>query len=123
MRFAKWVFLLAGGTGVLCIIPAYFLEVRFGQDDPPPINHPEYFYAFFGVALAWQLMFLVIGSDPLRYRLAMLPAVVEKASFVIAILALYLLGRVSPMWLGFLAMDATWGVLFTTAFLRMPRER
>jgi hypothetical protein len=45
MRFAKWVFLLAAITGVLMLIPPYFLEQRFGQDNPPPVNHPE-FYGF-----------------------------------------------------------------------------
>jgi len=71
MRYAKCVFLLAGITGVLMVIPPYFLEQRFGQDNPPPVNHPEFYYGFFGVTLAWQFMFLVIGSDPIRFRTAM----------------------------------------------------
>ena len=41
MRFAKWVFLLAGVSGVLMVAPLYFLEGRMGQDYPPPINHPH----------------------------------------------------------------------------------
>ena len=49
-------------------------------------------------------MFLLIGSDPVRYRAAMLPAMVEKASFAIAIPILYAAGRVAPVWLGFAAM-------------------
>ncbi|SRR5260370_318086 len=81
MRFAKWVFLLAGASGVLMIVPPYFLEAKTGQDYPPPINHPAYYYGFFGVTLAWQFLFLVIATDPVRYRRAML----EKASFAIAI--------------------------------------
>ena len=122
MRFAKWVFLLAGITGVLMVIPAYFLEERFGKDEPPPVNHPELYYGFFGVTLAWQLMFLVIGTDPIRYRQAMLPAMVEKASFVVAILILYALERVTLTWVGFASMDGTWLVLFSIAYLRTPRE-
>jgi hypothetical protein len=95
MRFAKWVFLLAGISGVLMLVPPFFLEERFGQDHPPPINHPELYYGFFGVGLSWQFMFLVIGSDPIRFRRAMIPAMMEKASFAIAIPILYVLGRVS----------------------------
>src|SRR5262245_705061 len=49
MRFAKWVFLLAGITGILVVIPLYFLEERFGRDQPPPVNHPEFYYGFVGV--------------------------------------------------------------------------
>ena len=41
-----------------------------------------------------QFLFLVIGSDPVRYRRAMLPAMMEKASFAIAIPILYAMGKV-----------------------------
>jgi hypothetical protein len=122
MRLAKWVFLLAGVTGILMVVPPYFLEEQFGQDEPPPVNHPELYYGFFGVTLAWQFMFLVIGSDPVRFRRAMLPAMLEKASFAIAIPILYALGRVTLTWVGFASMDATWLVLFLFAYLRTPRE-
>src|SRR5215472_11226304 len=108
MRFAKWVFLLAGVSGILMVVPPYFLERRTGEDYPPSITHPEYYYGFFGVTLAWQVMFLVIASDPVRYRRAMLPAMLEKASFALAIPLLYTLGRVAGMWIGAASMDATW---------------
>src|SRR5437588_12154345 len=103
MRFAKWVFLLAGVSGVLMILPLY-LEDRFFEDYPPAINRPEFYYGFAGVTLAWQFMFLVIGSDPVRYRPAMLPALLEKASFAAAVPVLYMAGRVAGVWLGFAAM-------------------
>lgn len=122
MRFAKWVFLLAGITGVLLVVPPYFLEEQFGRDHPPPVNHPEFYYGFFGVTLSWQVLFLVIGSAPSRFRRAMIPAMCEKASFVIAIPILYVLGRVSATWVGFASMDATWLVLFIVAYLRTPNE-
>ncbi|HLW68915.1 MAG TPA: hypothetical protein VKS79_26625, partial [Gemmataceae bacterium] len=123
MRFAKWVFLLAGSTGILMVAPPYFLEQQTSQDYPPPITHPEYYYGFFGVTLAWQFMFLVIATNPVRYRMAMLPALLEKAGFALAIPILYSLGRVAGVWLGFAAMDATWLVLFLFAFVRTPREQ
>src|SRR5262249_32193055 len=101
MRFAKWVFLLAGLTGVLLVAPPFSMEERFGRDNPPPINHPEFFYGFFGVTLVWQFLYMLIGSDPVRYRPVMLTAMLAKTSFVIAIAALYLLGRVPVLWVGF----------------------
>ena len=121
MRFAKWVFLVAGVSGVLMVAPMY-LEDRFFQEYPPPTNRPEFYYGFAGVTLAWQFLFLVIASDPVRYRRAMLPAMLEKASFAVAIPILYAAGRVAAVWVGFAAMDATWLVLFVVAYLRTPRE-
>jgi hypothetical protein len=122
MRFAKWVFLLAGVTGIIMVVPPYFLEEQFGRDQPPPVNHPEFYYGFIGVTLAWQVMFLVIGSDPIRFRRAMIPSMLEKASFAIAIPILYAQERVSATWLGFAAMDATWFVLFVVAYMRTPKD-
>jgi hypothetical protein len=101
------------------IVPLY-AEDRFFAEYPPAINRPEFYYGFVGVTLAWQFMFLVIGSDPVRYRPAMLPAMVEKVSFAVAVPLLYRADRVDPIWLGFAAMDATWLVLFVIAFLRTP---
>jgi hypothetical protein len=121
MRFARWVFALAGVSGVLLIVPPYFLERQTGEDYPPPVTHPEYYYGFLGVTLAWQFLFLVIASDPVRYRTAMLPAVLEKASFSLAIPLLDAAGRVAGVWLGFASMDATWLVLFVIAYLRTPK--
>ena len=121
MRFARWVFLAAGSVGLVMILPLY-LEERFFQNDPPAINRPEFYYGFAGVTLAWQLLFLVIGSDPIRYRKAMLPALVEKAGFAFAIPFLYAAGRVEKPWLGFAAMDGTWLVLFVIASLVTPTE-
>src|SRR5262245_22600449 len=123
MRFARWVFLLAGLFGVLFMIPLYFLEHKTSEDYPPPITHPEYYYGFVGVTLAWQLLFLVIASDPVRYRLAMLPAMVGKVSCVVAIGVLYALGRAPAVQLVFASADATWLVLFLASYLLTPREK
>src|SRR5689334_16082459 len=67
-KFASRVFLGAGIYGVIALLPQYFLEKKLGQDFPPPLTHPEHFYGFIGVALAWQLVFLTISRDVQRYR-------------------------------------------------------
>jgi hypothetical protein len=121
MRFAKWVFLLAGISGILLLLPPYFLEERFGQDNPPAVNHPEFYYGFFGVTLAWQFLFLVIATDPVRYRLAMLPAMLEKATFAVAVPILYAFERVHRGMVAFSLLDATWLVLFVLAYVRTPK--
>ena len=61
MRFAKIVFLIAGIYGFLDLTPLYniyTMENAIGQRTPPAITHPEYFYGFLGVSLAWQFLFL-----------------------------------------------------------------
>ena len=121
LQFAKWVFRLAGIAGVVVVAPLYFLERQLGQDYPPAINHPEFFYGFAGVTLAWQFMFLVIASDPVRFRLAMLPAIFEKAGFAVAITILFALSRVAALWLVLASIDAVLGILFVVSFLRTPK--
>ncbi|MGH7594742.1 MAG: hypothetical protein ACREOI_00225 [bacterium] len=121
MKFAKWVFLIAGIYGILAVAPLYFSEAQIARDYPPAITHPEYYYGFTGVTLAWQIAFLVIASNPSRFRLMMLPAVVEKLSYVIAILFLYSQQRVVAIVIGFAAIDLILGILFMLAFLRTPK--
>ena len=124
MRFARWVFRVAGIYGILAIAPMYFYEERLGRDMPPALNHPEFFYGFAGVTLAWQLAFLVISLDPVRYRLLMLPAMVEKFAFVVAAVVLFTQGRIPMPIFGGAMLDLVLGVLFVAAFLTTtPREQ
>jgi hypothetical protein len=118
MPFARWVFLIAGVYGVLAIAPMYFLESRFPAEAPPAITHPEFFYGFIGVTLAWQFAFLVIALDPPRYRLLMLPAMFEKFSFTAAATVLMLQGRLPGMVFGFALLDFLLGALFVIAFVK-----
>jgi hypothetical protein len=122
MKFAKLTFLIAGIYGLLALVPLYFMEQQTGRDYPPPITHPEYYYGFIGVAVAWQLAFLVISRDPVRYRPLMLPAIVEKASFGIAVAVLYLQLRVSSFMFGAAMVDSLLGVLFIASWKATSRS-
>lgn len=122
MKFAKWAFLLAGIWGLILLLPQYFLEAKTGRDYPPEITHPEYYYGFIGVAAAFQVLFLIIGSNPVRYRGAMIAAMLEKASFGFAVIVLFLLERVPLIMLGLAIMDLLLGVLFLIAYLKTPEE-
>jgi len=119
MRTARWIFLLAGLYGVAVIAPQYFLERLVGEEYPPAITHPEYFYGFVGVGVAWQVAFLVVASDPVRLRPIMLPAVLEKATFGLAAVALFAWDRVPLPLLVFGLIDLAWGVLFLVAWRRV----
>ena len=118
MRFARILFLIAGIYGLVVLLPQYFLEEKNGRDFPPAITHPEYYYGFIGVGLAWQVLFLIISRDPLRYRQMMIPSVIEKASFGFAVVALYLQHKVSPVLLGAAMIDMVFGLLFIVAYVR-----
>lgn len=120
MKFAKIVFTVAGVYGLLVLLPQYFLEKKNGLDNPPPINHPEYYYGFVGVAVAWQVLFLILARDPVRYRRIMIPSVLEKAGFGIACIVLYLQNRLAAMTLGFGILDLILGALFVAAYLKTP---
>jgi hypothetical protein len=118
MRFAERVFLVAGIYGLLALLPQYFMEAKISAENPPAITHSEYFYGFIGVGVAWQILFLVIARDPVRYRLAMLPAVVEKLTFVGATTVLYLQQKLALQVFVFGLVDLTLGVLFVVAFVK-----
>ena len=118
MKFAKYTFLTAGIYGLLVLLPQYFLEAKNGQDFPPAITHPEYYYGFIGVAVAWQVAFLIIAKNPARFRPLMIAAIIEKASFGFAVIPLFILQRVSSMMLAASLIDLILGVLFVIAFLK-----
>jgi hypothetical protein len=116
--FARRIFLIAGVFGLIVVAPMYFLEARIGRDEPPAITHPEYFYGFVGVTLAWQVAFIMISRDPVRYRMLMIPSIIEKATFSLATMALFSLGRMSHRMLVAGLTDLLFGVLFVVAFAR-----
>lgn len=94
MRLAQWIFWVAGVYGLLVVVPQYFLLEKIGRDFPPAVTHVEYFYGFVGVAAAWQVAFLIIGREPIRFRLLMLVGVFEKLSFAIPVAVLIAQRRV-----------------------------
>ena len=116
MKFAKRVFGIAGVYGILVLLPQYFMEGTVSTDNPPPITHPEYFYGFIGVALAWQILFLVIARDPIRYRLAMVPSILEKLAFGGAASVLYWQQRIAFPVLAVSLIDLVFAALFVAAF-------
>jgi hypothetical protein len=118
MKFARIVFWIAGIWGLLVITPLYFLFDIIGQKDPPPITHPGFFYGFVGCALAWQVAFCFMATDPVRYRPLMIPSILEKATYAIAIITLVEQGRTNPRDMLFAATDSLLGLLFVIAYFK-----
>jgi hypothetical protein len=120
LRFAKIVFWLAAIWGFLIITPLYFMFALISKNDPPPITHPGFFYGFVGVAMVWQLAFILMARDPIRFRPMMIPAILEKLVYSIPVIILVLQKRMHPADLVFSATDLLLAVLFLIAYLRTP---
>jgi len=116
--FAKRVFRWAGVYGLLVVGPQFFLEAKTSRDFPPAITHPEYYYGFIGTVVAFQVAFLVIATDPVRYRPLMIPSILEKAFFGLGMPLLYLQHRIPAVILVFSSIDLLLGVLFAVAWVR-----
>ncbi len=120
MKFARIVFLVAGVWGLAVLTPFYWLVDITGRHYPPPGDYPHFFWGFFSVALAWQLAFLLIGSNPVRFRLFMLPAIVEKLGWVVTLAILYSAGRIPAVDATAAIPDGILGLFFLAAFAATP---
>ena len=122
VTLARRVFAVAGVYGILVLVPQYFMENRVGRDFPPPITHPEHYYGFIGVALSWQVLFLIMARDPIRYRVAMVPATLEKLAFGVACVVLYIQARLSAVILGAGTLDLILAVLFVASYRATAKQ-
>ena len=118
MKFAKIIFWIAGIWGILVLTPLYFMFNLIGEKDPPPITHPAFYYGFAGAALAWQIAFLIIASNPVRFRPFMIVGVAEKFAYAAALITLYLQNRLHRSDLTFGVVDLLFGIFFILSFLK-----
>jgi hypothetical protein len=91
-RVPRLIFAVAAIYGMAVLTPGLFIEAT-GVLAFVELSNPEFYYGFYGSALVWQLAFLLIAYDPVRYRPLMLVAVPEKAAFFAACLWLWQAGR------------------------------
>jgi hypothetical protein len=122
MRFARIVFRVAGVWGLVILTPLYFMFDRIGEQYPPPMNHPEMYYGFIAVGLVWQVAFLMIATDPVRFRPIMITAMLEKFGYMATLLVLYAQGRLSFTQLAATSPDLLLGFLFVAAFMKTPKS-
>ena len=109
---ARRVFKVAGIYGLLVLVPQYLVETGWLPGARLQLARPSDFYGFVGVALVWQFVFLLIASDPWRFRALIPLAVLEKLVFGIPVLLLYAVGRVEGVVLVFGAIDLVLACLF-----------
>jgi hypothetical protein len=118
VRFAKIVFVIAGVWGIVVLTPFYWLVDVTGRHYVPPTDYPHFFYGFFSVAMAWQIAFLIIGSNPVRFRPLMIAGVLEKFSYVLTLALLYGQARISTQDAQAAVPDLLLGILFIVAFAK-----
>jgi hypothetical protein len=118
MKLARYVFTGAGIWGIVVLTPLYWLFDITGRRYAPPADYPHFFYGFLSVAMAWQIAFLVIGSNPARFRPLMIPAILEKLGYVGTLIVMYVNGRIPAEDTGPVAPDLLLGVLFIVALAR-----
>lgn len=118
-RFSSIVFLVAGIYGLVVLAPGFFGEKMVAEKMPPAITHPEFYYGFFGVAVAWQVVFLIIARDPQRFRPIVPAAILEKLAYCVACAVLFTLGRIPLIVALGGAADFILGTLFTLSYFRL----
>ena len=69
------------------------------------------------MAGAWQVAYLVVSRDPLRYRPMIVLSAVAKLSFVVPMLVLFALGRVSLLGPISVLADLVFAGLFAYAYV------
>ena len=115
VALVRWLFVGAAAYGLIALLPMYFQA-------PPDLTHPEFYFGFIGVATAWQFAFLIIASNPVKYRLLILPGIVEKLGFGIPALWLYAQGRAPGLIALGGGMDLLMAALFVWAFAVISKE-
>jgi hypothetical protein len=119
IRFARMVFLVAGIVGLIEVTPLFLLEGTIGIKQPPPITHPEFYYGFTVIVLVWQIAFLIISRDPVRYVPLMPALFLEKLLYPIVVFTLYAQGRVTAQAFPGPVVDLIWLVLFIVAWQKL----
>lgn len=124
MKAARLIFAAAATYGIAVLLPGLLIE-RGASPLYPPLAQPEYYYGFYGSALVWQFVFLLIAHDPVRYRPLMALAVLEKAAFFGACLWLWQAGRLQPVSGPFIGamIDGALMLAFIAAWWLPPRPQ
>ena len=119
IRSARLIFRIAGIYGLVALLPMFFAEPLFARYAPPALTHPEYYYGFLCAAGVWQLLYLAISGDPIRFRPLMPIAVLAKMSFAATVFILFALGRLDAVALPLPAIDLLIGLAFAWAWRRL----
>jgi hypothetical protein len=116
MRAARLIFGVAGIYGLVVLLPLFFAEPWL----VPAPSRPEDYYGFLGAAAAFQLVYLTIARDPVRFRPLMPVAVLAKLSFFVPVAILWGQGRTPVPVLAFATIDLLIAAAFAYAWRKLP---
>jgi hypothetical protein len=121
MVFAKRVFTWAAVFGFVMVAPLLVSEGLVARVLHHALTQPQWYYGFAEVALGFQVVYLIIGRDPVRYRPLMPVCALAKFAFGATMWILVSLGRTDPL-LGVAATpDLVWAAAFLLAYRLTPR--
>jgi hypothetical protein len=118
MKFAKVVFVVASVWGIGVLTPLYWLVDVSGRRYGVPTEYPQFYYGFLSVAMAWQIAFLIIGSNPARFRVLMVPGILEKLGYVAVLAVLHQQARVTWADAQAAVPDFVLAILLMVAFVK-----
>ncbi len=122
VTIARWIFSLAAVYGILVLGIWFFIT-------PKMVGHashqqPEIYYGFAGLGLAWQVVFLLIAWDPLRYRPLMLMAAFGEKFFFTGILVVLLIKHIAQRhWIPPAVIDGSLGAAFVLAYFKTGKSK
>jgi hypothetical protein len=122
VKFAQRLFLVAAIYGLAVVVPLAFLENQIGKYAPPSITHPEFYYGFVCVTLAWQFVYLMMSRDPLRLRPMLIPAIAGKAAFACSVFVLFAQQRLAAAHLFLPSIDLVLAAFFVWAYVALGRQ-
>lgn len=114
MRMATWSFALAGVYGLAATLSLYFRA--------PLTIETQWLYAFAGAAAVTQLAYLLIATDPVRYRLVIPIGIASKMSFAVPVTILYAQGAIPMESFVFALIDYALAALFAANFVRLSNR-
>jgi hypothetical protein len=121
IRIAKYVFGISAVLGMLFLLPLYFAENFVATESPPAITHPELYYGLISVAVVWQFVYLLVATDPVRFRPLMVVSGLAKLSLFATFLVLFLAGRVGVKSVATVIPDFLMAVFFFVCFFATKR--
>jgi hypothetical protein len=119
-KIARWIFIIAAIYGIPVLGSWFFYT-------PHMVGHastqqPEIYYGFAGLGVAWQVVFLLIASDPIRYRpLMLIAALGEKFLFSGMLIVLLIRHIAQRHWIPPAVIDFTFGVGFLASYFLTKR--
>jgi hypothetical protein len=87
------------------------------------ISNWSKFSAAYYTPRIFLILFLLIAINPLRYRLMMIPAIIEKFAYGSAVILLFVQERIAVMLLSAAIIDSVLGLLFVIAFFKTKEEK